>query len=107
MMVADTLGSAGCRRRGFERSDGHRTGTDYKLIDGRVAADKRVGIGRFSADAGIGERESAPHILRAIPSYEPRTQARQLCGTSPSAALVERPADASGRRHGHVHAVPR
>jgi iron complex outermembrane receptor protein len=54
-----------------DRSSGHRDGTDYRVTQASVAAERRVGATRLSADAGLGVRRfGAADFYSPYPSFE-------------------------------------
>lgn len=95
-----TLGAFGVRLAGeHERSDGHRTGTDYETTQATAVVQRRAGEGRLRAQAGIGERDfGAADFYAAYPSFE---------RTSTRTASLRWDAPASGRVGGHVTAAAR
>ena len=92
------LGAFGVRVAGeYERSDGHRAGTDYETTQATAAVSRRAGGGRLRAQAGIGERDfGAADFYAPYPSYE-RTSTR-------TASLRWDAAD-RGKVRGHVAAA--
>jgi outer membrane cobalamin receptor len=54
-----------------DRSDGHRTGTDYRIVQARVSAARPTAAGRVVLDVGEGVREfGAADFYSPFPSYE-------------------------------------
>lgn len=84
-----------------ERSDGHRTDTDYRVTQARASAARAVGAGTLALDLGVGVRDfGAADFYAPMPSHE-----RTASGTAalrwkgPLAAAWSLSATASGRRH--------
>ena len=99
--AARALGAFGVHVSGeHERSDGHRSGTDYETTQATVAVQHRAGEGRLRAQAGIGERDfGAADFYAAYPSFE-RTSTRtaSLRWDAP-AGTVSGHVTAAARRH--------
>jgi iron complex outermembrane receptor protein len=54
-----------------DRSDGHRPGTDYRIVQARVSAARPTRAGRLVLDAGQGVRQfGAADFYSPFPSYE-------------------------------------
>jgi outer membrane cobalamin receptor len=72
LVDADTAGRATMQAGGdFERSDGQRVGTDYRITTGRVAFQDKVAGGTFAADAAVGVRDfGADSFYGPYPSFE-------------------------------------
>lgn len=72
LFLADTAHAWAVRvgARG-ERSDGHRSDTDYRLGEGNVSLARELGEGRLRADVGVGIRSfGAGDFYGPYPSYE-------------------------------------
>lgn len=55
----------------YAKSDGHRSGTDFELVQGRIGAELKVGGGRVLSDLGIGARDfGAADFYAPYPSHE-------------------------------------
>ncbi len=55
----------------YAKSDGHRSGTDFDLVQGRLGAELQVGGGRLLSDVGIGARDfGAADFYAPFPSHE-------------------------------------
>ncbi|MCR4340006.1 MAG: TonB-dependent receptor [Gemmatimonadaceae bacterium] len=55
----------------YAKSDGHRPGTDFELVQGRLGAELSVGGGRLRSDVGIGARDfGAADFYAPYPSHE-------------------------------------
>jgi iron complex outermembrane receptor protein len=53
------------------RSDGHRRGTDYRVVQARGSAERAVGTGKLRVGAGIGARDfGAADFYGPYPSFE-------------------------------------
>jgi iron complex outermembrane receptor protein len=101
-VAAGTVGGLGVRGGGdFERSDGHRAGTDYRIGQGRVALDHAAGSGRVNAALGLGIRSfGASDFYGAFPSSErTETNSASLGYASSAGAPLSVTATASTRRH--------
>ncbi|HEX5581627.1 MAG TPA: TonB-dependent receptor [Gemmatimonadaceae bacterium] len=60
----------------YQRSDGHRAGTDYEMVQARAAAVREGRLGAFQLDAGLGLRAfGADGFYGAYPSHERTTSA--------------------------------
>ncbi|MHB0949211.1 MAG: TonB-dependent receptor plug domain-containing protein [Gemmatimonadaceae bacterium] len=84
-----------------ERSDGHRTGTDYRVSQLRLATDQRTRAGRVEFDAGLARRDfGAAQFYAPAPSFErTRTAQGALRWTSEAGNAWTRTLVASVRRH--------
>ncbi len=55
----------------YERSDGHRDGTDFEILDLRGSGDGRLGAGRLNWSAGRARRDfGAADFYGPFPAYE-------------------------------------
>ena len=70
--IADSVGALGVQASvEHERSDGHRTDTDYGVTLASLAAARQVGSGRLRARAGLGVRSfGAADFYATYPSHE-------------------------------------
>jgi iron complex outermembrane receptor protein len=70
--IADSVGTFGIQVSAeHERSDGHRSDTDYGVTQAALAATRQLGSGRLRARAGLGVRSfGAADFYAAYPSYE-------------------------------------
>jgi iron complex outermembrane receptor protein len=101
-VMGGTLGGLGVRGGvDFDRSDGHRAGTDYRIGVGHVTLDHAAGAGRVSANLGLGIRSfGAADFYGAYPSSERTgTSTASLRYTSNPDAPWSVTATASARRH--------
>jgi iron complex outermembrane receptor protein len=85
----------------YARSDGHRDGTDYKVLQARLGADAPLGPGRLRASAGAGVRDfGADAFYGPYPAYEDtHTSTASLDYDAPLAGRWTVHAGANGRRH--------
>ncbi len=80
----------------FTKSDGHRPGTDFEILQTRLALEAPLGGGRASLDLGLGDRDfGAADFYGPYPSYE---STRAGTGT----LRVESRADAAWVVHGAI-----
>jgi len=70
--IADSIGAFGIQASAeHERSDGHRSDTDYGVTLASLAAARQVGSGRLRARAGLGVRSfGAADFYATYPSHE-------------------------------------
>jgi iron complex outermembrane receptor protein len=70
--IADSIGAFGVQASvEHERSDGHRSDTDYGVTLASLAAGRQVGSGRLRARAGLGVRSfGAADFYAPYPSHE-------------------------------------
>lgn len=55
----------------YAKSEGHRPGTDFELVQARVGTDLKVGGGRVLTDLGVGARDfGAADFYAPYPSHE-------------------------------------
>ena len=92
-----------------DRSSGHRDGTDYRVTQARLGAERRVGLVRVSADAGIGARQfGAADFYSPFPSFE---TTRSGTASVRGLATVSEQVTVSGalhtRRHSDVFTLKR
>ncbi|HET7563509.1 MAG TPA: TonB-dependent receptor, partial [Gemmatimonadaceae bacterium] len=101
-VAGDSLGGLGVQGGAdIERSDGHRSGTDYRIGQGNLALDHALGAGALRAELGLGIRSfGAEDFYAAFPSSE-RTgsSTAALTYTSNASARWNVTATASTRRH--------
>lgn len=85
----------------FARSDGHRPGTDYRIMQARAGLDAPVGEGRLAGSVGIGVRDfGAADFYAPYPSYEDtHTSTAALRYDTPLAGRWSLSVHANGRRH--------
>ncbi|MHB2033484.1 MAG: TonB-dependent receptor plug domain-containing protein [Gemmatimonadaceae bacterium] len=88
----------------FERSDGFRPGTDYRMLQASVSAEHELGAGRLAADLGLGARDfGAADFYGPYPSYEDtRTTVADMRWNTEHDAGWNWSAAASARRHGDL-----
>jgi iron complex outermembrane receptor protein len=93
----------------WSRSDGHRSGTDFRTLQVSGSADRALGTGTLRLDAGVGARDfGAADFYGPYPSFEDThvtTAAAQwngAVGTAWSLSL-----DADTRRHGDLFTLVR
>ena len=71
----------------FQRSDGHRPGTDYENGQGRVRLEGRLGGGTLGGEAGYAQRDfGAANFYSAFPSYEETRTTTASVAWAPSEA---------------------
>jgi outer membrane cobalamin receptor len=92
-----------------DRSSGHREDTDYRVVQARAAAERRVGAARVSADAAIGARQfGAADFYSPYPSYETtRSSTATVRGTAPLTDRVTLTGTVHTRRHSDVFTLKR
>ncbi len=108
--IADSIGTFGVQASvEHERSDGHRSDTDYGVTLASLAAARQVGSGRLRARAGLGIRSfGAADFYATYPSHE---RTRSATGSisydfSPS-DRVRTSLTASTRRHSDDYVLVR
>ncbi|HEY0971864.1 MAG TPA: TonB-dependent receptor [Gemmatimonadales bacterium] len=86
----------------YQRSDGHRPGTDYEITQARLSAVREGRLGELRVDAGLGLRSfGADGFYGAYPSHERTTSGTgSVRWTAPERAGWQVTAVASARRHG-------
>lgn len=93
----------------WQRSDGHRAGTDYEVASGRLALSAPVGGWTLNADAGHAARDfGADGFYGPFPSYEETrtTTAAVALRAAPEARFAVEPT-VSLRRHGDDYVLRR
>ncbi len=93
----------------YARSSGHRPGTDFELVQGRIGAEVKVGGGRVSSDLGIGARDfGAADFYAPFPSHErTRSSTATVCYESRPQAPWSLGVTASTRRHSDLFTLVR
>jgi iron complex outermembrane receptor protein len=93
----------------IDRSNGHRDDTDYRIVQGRAAGERRLGRARVSADAAIGARQfGAADFYSPYPSYEvTRSSTATLRATAPVSERVTLRGALHTRRHSDVFTLKR
>jgi iron complex outermembrane receptor protein len=111
--AAVTAGAIGALRvsgaSDYAKSDGHRPGTDFELVQGRLGAELKVGGGSVSSELGIGARDfGAADFYAPYPSHErTRTSTATLRYESRPDAPWNVIATASTRRHSDLFTLVR
>ena len=92
-----------------DRSSGHRDDTDYRVVQGRAAAERRVGSARVTADAAIGARQfGAADFYSPYPSYETtRSSTASVRATAPLTERITVSGALHTRRHSDVFTLKR
>ena len=85
----------------FDKSDGHRPGTDYRVLQARVGGDAPLGAGRLRASGAMGVRDfGADAFYGPYPAYEDtHTSTASLDYDAPVAPRWTIHAGANERRH--------
>src|SRR5688572_3099712 len=93
----------------IDRSSGHRDDTDYRIVQARAAAERRVGEARISADAAIGARQfGAADFYSPYPSFETtRTSTATVRATGPVTERLTVSGALHTRRHSDVFTLKR
>ena len=93
----------------IDRSSGHREDTDYRIVQARAAAERRVGAARVSADAAIGARQfGAADFYSPYPSHETtRSSTATMRATAPATERVTLIGALHTRRHSDVFTLKR
>ncbi len=93
----------------YAKSDGHRPGADFELVQGRIGAELKVGRGRVLSDLGIGARDfGAADFYAPYPSNErTRSSTATVRYESRLAAPWSVAVTASTRRHSDLFTLVR
>jgi outer membrane cobalamin receptor len=84
-----------------DRSDGHRPGTDYRIVQVRLSAARDTRVGRVVVDAGQGVRQfGAADFYSPFPSYETTRSTTAALRLVPDA---DAPVAVSGSVHARRH----
>lgn len=85
----------------FDKSDGHRPGTDYRVFQARVGGDAPLGAGRLRASSAVGVRDfGADAFYGPYPAFEDtHTSTASLDYDAPVGGRWTIHAGANGRRH--------
>jgi iron complex outermembrane receptor protein len=92
-----------------DRSSGHRDGTDYRVTQAHVAAERRVGAARLAVDAGLGARQfGASGFYSPFPSFETtRSSTASVRAQAPVSQRVTLAGALHTRRHSDVFTLKR
>ena len=92
-----------------DRSDGHRTGTDYRAVQARVAAEHGSPMGRVVGDVGEGVRQfGAANFYSPYPSAETtRSATAAIRLVAPDTARVALAGSVHLRRHDDLFTLVR
>jgi outer membrane receptor protein involved in Fe transport len=92
-----------------DRSSGHRDGTDYRITQARLAAERQLGAVRLSGDVGIGARQfGAADFYSPFPSFETtRTSTAAVRAFAPIAERLTVAGALHTRRHSDVFTLKR
>ncbi|HEU4988407.1 MAG TPA: TonB-dependent receptor plug domain-containing protein, partial [Gemmatimonadaceae bacterium] len=99
---AGTVGGIGLQAGAdYARSDGQRSGTDYRVLQARAAFDAPAGAGRLAGSVGVGVRDfGAADFYAPYPSYEDtHTTTAALRYDAPMGRRWTLSVHANGRRH--------
>jgi vitamin B12 transporter len=93
----------------YAKSNGHRPGTDFELVQGRIGAELKIGGGRVLSDLGIGARDfGAADFYAPYPSHErTRSSTATVRYESRPAAPWSVGVTASTRRHSDLFTLVR
>jgi outer membrane receptor protein involved in Fe transport len=84
-----------------DRSDGHRPGTDYRIVQARLSASRTTRAGRLVLDAGQGVRQfGAADFYSPFPSFETTRSTTAALRLVPDA---DAPVAVSGALHARRH----
>lgn len=93
----------------YAKSDGHRSGTDFEMVQGRIGAELSVSGGRVLSDLGIGARDfGAADFYAPFPSHErTRSSTATVRYESRPTAPWSVGVTASARRHSDLFTLVR
>lgn len=102
----------GIRLRGavdVDRSDGHREGTDYRIVQARGAAERPFGSAHITAEGGLGIRHfGAADFYSPYPSFEvTRSTTAALRYRAPISSALSISGAMHTRRHSDVYTLKR